>query len=146
MAIIRWSPSQQVFNAFFDSQTGARRWVPAVDLVEADEHYVLRADLPGVKESDVSVELEDNVLTVSGERRFEHEHTNGGYRRLERSYGRFSRTLTLPDGVDPASIEAHFADGVLEVQIPKPERRKPHKVEIKAAGKAEPVLEGSAAS
>jgi HSP20 family protein len=160
MALIRWEPAREInslqsemnrlFNTFFDTPTpganGAtlRRWVPAMDLVESDDQFVLRADLPGLTEDDVSIELEDNVLTVSGERKAEHEDRNEGYHRVERAYGAFSRQLTLPDGVDGDAIGASFDNGVLEVRIPKPEQTKPRKVQIKAGAKADhKTIEGS---
>jgi HSP20 family protein len=142
MAIIRWQPAREVssfqglFGTFFDTPAGgqlsARRWVPAVDLVEEGDRYVLRADLPGLSENDVKVELEDRVLTVSGERRTESEQRSDGYHRVERASGRFSRALRLPAGVDDDAIEARFENGVLEVSIPKPAQSKPRRVEIKA--------------
>ncbi|HEX2398245.1 MAG TPA: Hsp20/alpha crystallin family protein [Solirubrobacteraceae bacterium] len=150
MPLIRWEPAREVnslqsemnrlFNTFFgDAPAGEagnfRRWVPAMDLVENDDDFVLRADLPGMSEDDVSIELEDNVLTVSGERKSEQEERREGYRRVERSSGRFSRTLTLPEGVDPNAIQASFDRGVLEVRIPKPEERKPRRVAISVGGK-----------
>jgi HSP20 family protein len=149
MALVRWEPVRELntiqgeinrlFNSFFDTPVSAgegagRRWLPAMDLVEADDHYVLRADLPGLAEDDVNLEVEDNVLTVSGERKAEHEQRGEGYHRLERSYGSFSRSLTLPEGVDPASVQARFDRGVLEVRIPKPEQRKPRRVAISVGG------------
>jgi HSP20 family protein len=160
MALIRWEPTREVqtlqqemnrlFGTFFDGQAvgageprAARRWVPSVDLLEQGENFVLRADLPGVSEDDVKIELEDNVLTISGQRRSEHEEHKEGYYRLERASGSFSRSLSLPEGVDPSAIEARFEAGVLEVQIPKPEERQPHRIEIKAGGRA-PVVEGTA--
>ena len=100
-----------------------------MDLVESDDHYVVRADLPGVREDDVTVQLEDNVLTIAGQRAAEHG-SEQGYYRLERAFGAFSRSLTLPDGTDPAHVEARFDHGVLEVMIPKPEQKKPRKVQI----------------
>ena len=117
MAIIRWdasrelTPLQSVFNTFFDTPTGAsaasyRRWVPAMDLVENEGAYVLRADLPGLSDEDVSVEVENNVLTVSGERKSSTEEKAEGYHRVERSYGRFSRALRLPEGVDAEAVVA----------------------------------------
>jgi len=118
------------------------RWIPAMDLVEEGDHYVLRADLPGLNEDDVKVEIEDNVLTISGERRSEHEDKKEGYYRIERASGSFSRSLTLPEGVDPDSVHANFDKGVLEVSIPKPEQRKPRRVAIGVGGKS-PVVEGS---
>ena len=125
----------RLFNTLFDAgEVGDRRWVPATDLLEKDDHFVLRADLPGLGEEDVSIEVQDNTLTVSGERKAEHEDNQRGWYRVERSFGRFSRSLTLPEGVDADAITADFDRGVLEVRIPKPEERKPRRVEIKAGG------------
>jgi HSP20 family protein len=157
MAFIRWEPVRELnsiqsemnrlFNGFFDSPTATngrslRRWIPAMDLSETEHEFVLRADLPGLEEKDVNIELEDNVLTVSGERKSEHEERKEGYYRVERASGKFSRSLTLPEGVDPEKIIATFENGVLEVQIPKPEQRKPHKVTI-TAGATPEAIEGS---
>jgi HSP20 family protein len=123
----------RLFNTLFDAgEVGDRRWVPATDLLEKDDHFVLRADLPGLSEDDVSIEVQDNTLTVSGERKAEHEESDRGWYRVERSFGRFSRSLTLPEGADPDAITAEFDRGVLEVRVPKPEKRKPRRVEIKA--------------
>ena len=160
MALIRWEPVRELntiqsemnrlFNTFFDSPTPAngtalRRWIPAMDLVETDDDFVLRADLPGLTEADVNIELEDNVLTLSGERRLEHQDRKDGYYRVERASGAFSRSLTLPEGIDPDAIRASFENGVLEVRVPKPEQRKPRRVEIKAgANGAKPAVEGTA--
>jgi HSP20 family protein len=138
----------RVFNTFFDTPAagagnggGVRRWVPSMDLVETDDHFVLRADLPGLAEGDVAIELEDNVLTVSGERKSEHEEKEGFYR-MERSFGQFRRSLTLPDGIDAEKIAATFDKGVLEVRIPKPEARKPRRVAIQVGDKPA-AIEGS---
>ena len=147
MALIRWEPvaelntiqneMNRLFNTFFDpsAPTGrsngtTRRWLPPMDLIETADHYVLRADLPGLSDGDVNVQLEDNLLTISGERKAEHEAQQEGYYRLERAFGAFSRSLTLPDGVDPDSVQAHFDRGVLEIRIPKPEQKKPKTVQI----------------
>ena len=159
MTIVRWEPFRELsslqtemnrlFNAAFETGSGGgtsapRRWTPAMDLLETEDEFVLRADLPGLSESDVSIELEDNVLTVSGERKAEHEDKREGFYRMERSYGAFSRSLTLPKGVDPEAVTAAFDRGVLEVRIPKPEERKPRRVEI-SVGAGEPkTLEGTA--
>ncbi len=148
MALIRWEPAREMrdmnrlFNTLFEPSTGAvmRRWSPAMDLVETEDNYVLRADLPGVSEGDVKIELDDNVLTISGERKSAHKEAKEGYYRVERAYGSFSRTLKLPEGVDADSISASFDRGVLEVKVPKPEQRKPRRVEI-AVGGAEPAIE-----
>jgi HSP20 family protein len=145
MALVRWEPLRELtslqgemnrlFNTFFDMPPadggGAlRRWIPPMDLVETEDAYVLRADLPGLDEKDVSIEFEDNVLTISGERKAEHEEKREGYYRVERSSGAFSRALTLPEGIDVAAVKATFDKGVLEVRIPKPEERKPRRVQI----------------
>src|ERR1700757_76385 len=148
MALIRREPVRELntiqsemnrlFNTYFDAPApgnggngGAlRRWIPAMDLVETGDDFVLRADLPGMEEKDVKIELEDRVLTISGERKSEHEEREEGFYRIERASGAFTRTLTLPEGVDPAAITATFDKGVLEVRIPKPEAKKPHRVTI----------------
>jgi HSP20 family protein len=117
-----------------------------MDLVENDDHFTLRADLPGMTEADVNIEVRDNTLTLSGERQAEHEERQRGYYRLERQFGKFSRALSLPEGVNADAIEANFSHGVLEVRIPKPEERKPRRIEIKATNGngRPPTLEGSA--
>jgi HSP20 family protein len=160
VALIRWEPVRELhtmqsemnrlFNTFFDSPSGAgnggqaslRRWIPAMDVVETGEHFVLRADLPGLSENDVNIELEDNVLTISGERKSEHEQRDEGYYRVERAFGSFSRSLTLPEGVNADGIQASFDSGVLEVRIPKPEQHKPRKVQISLGGSAK-TIEGT---
>jgi HSP20 family protein len=121
-----------------------QRWAPAMDLIEAEDKFVLKADLPGLGEDDVTIEVQDNVLTVSGERKVEHERKERGFYRVERSFGRFSRSLTLPEGVNAEGIKANFDKGVLEVSIPKPEERKPHRVTIGDAGDEPATLEGTA--
>jgi HSP20 family protein len=157
MALVRWEPVRELssiqsemnrlFNTFFDTPTtgngrSARRWLPAMDVVETDDHFVLTADLPGLSEEDVSIEVEENVLTVSGERKAEHEYKREGYVRVERSYGSFRRSLTLPKGVDADAVSASFDKGVLEIRIPKPEERKPRKVEIQV-GERPAAIEGA---
>jgi HSP20 family protein len=136
----------RLFDAFFGGEREARRWVPQMDLVEAEDHFVLKADLPGLDEGDVSIEVQDGTLTISGERKAEHESRERGWYRIERSFGSFSRSLTLPDRVDPDGIAANFDRGVLEVRIPKPEEHKPRRVEIKAGASngGTPAVEGSA--
>ena len=104
-----------------------------MDLVEGNDHFLLKADLPGLGEDDVSIEVQDNVLTISGERKAETERKEKGWYRLERSFGRFSRSLTLPEGVNADAISAKFDKGVLEVSIPKPEQRKPRRITIPSA-------------
>jgi HSP20 family protein len=145
MALIRWEPVpvNRLFNNLFDTPTvasaPARRFAPATDLIESDTHYILRADLPGLSEDDVNIEFEGNVLSVSGERKSEHEHRGQGYYRVERSYGSFRRSLRLPDGVDGEAIKATFDKGVLEITVPKPEQAKPHKVQITAGDESQAI-------
>jgi HSP20 family protein len=137
----------RLFDAFFGGGEQTRRWVPAIDLVEGEDHFVLKADLPGLGEDDVSIEVQDGMLTISGERGAEHESRERGWYRVERAFGSFSRSLTLPDGVDPDAISASFDRGVLEVRIPKPEERKPRRVQIGAGAGTNggaPAVEGSA--
>jgi HSP20 family protein len=153
MAIVRWEPGRELaslqsemnrlFNGFFDGERDvARRWTPAMDLMEAQDHLLLKADLPGLSEDDVQIEVQDNVLTVSGERKAEREDKGEGYYRVERAFGSFSRSLTLPDGVDADQIDASFDKGVLQVRIPKPEERKPRRISIGRGSKE--AVEGKA--
>ena len=150
MTIVRWEPLRELsslqsemnrlFNTVFDAPAGGgsggvlRRWVPAMDLVESGDHFVLRADLPGMSEEDIEIELEDGTLTVSGERKAEHEVNKDGYHRIERAFGSFSRSLTLPEGIDADAVSARFDRGVLEIRIPKPEARKPRRISIAHGG------------
>jgi HSP20 family protein len=145
MAIVRWEPLRELttlqnemnrlFGSVFDTPPQGnggtlRRWMPAMDLVETADHFVLRADLPGMSEEDVNIEVEERVLTISGERKTEQTENKAGYHRVERAFGAFSRSLTLPEGVDAEAVSASFDRGVLEVRIPKPEERKPRKISI----------------
>jgi HSP20 family protein len=146
MALVRWDPDREVdtlqsevnrlFDTFFGGRptnAGIRRWVPPMDLVETEDHLILRADLPGLERDDVNIEVKDGVLTVSGERKSEHEERADGFYRVERAFGSFSRSMALPDNVNADGIAADFDKGVLEVRIPKPEERKPHRIEIGAS-------------
>src|SRR4051794_6263990 len=120
MALVRWEPMRELnalqgemnrlFNSFFDEGGNGqtRRWAPPIDLIEREDSLVLKADLPGMTEQDVQIEVRDNVLTVAGERRTDSEEKQNGYVRVERAFGRFSRSLQLPDGVDADRIDATF--------------------------------------
>lgn len=159
MALVRWDPARELdafqsdinrlFDSFFSrregggSGYGSRRWVPAMDLVETDDNLVLRADLPGMDRDDIEIEVKDGVLTVAGERKAQHEEKREGYHRVERSFGRFSRSLELPKGVEPDSVSASFERGVLEVRMPKPAARKPTRIEIEGGGEPR-TIEGRA--
>ena len=162
MAIIRWEPMRELgtlqgemnrlFNQVFDGPTtggaGAplRRWMPAMDLVETEDAFVLRADLPGVSEEDVSLEVQDGTLILSGERKADHEVREEGYHRVERAFGAFSRSLALPKGVDPELVSATFQQGVLEVRIPKPEEPKARRISIGVGGREPQTIEGTGAT
>lgn len=144
MALVRWDPVRELdalqddmnrlFDSFFGRREGAangsRRWVPPMDLAETEEHLVLRADLPGMDREDIQIEVSENVLTVSGERRAQSEDKREGYHRVERSFGRFSRSIELPEGIAAEDVRAKFDRGVLEVEIPKPAEHKPTRVEV----------------
>src|SRR4051794_27161976 len=138
----------RLFNTVFDAPaapgngSNMRRWVPAMDLLETADHFVLRADLPGMTQDDVNIELEDSTLTVSGERKSEHEDKQEGYYRVERAFGSFSRSLTLPKGIDADAVTANFENGVLEIRVPKPEERKPRRISI-AVGEQPATIEGA---
>lgn len=134
----------RLFNTLLGAEDGGelQRWTPAMDLVEEEDHFLLKADLPGLSEDDVQIELRDNTLRVSGERKAEHEQHERGWYRMERSFGTFSRSLTLPEGINPDAIEASFDNGVLSIRIPKPEERQPRRIQI--AGGGQKAVEGTA--
>ncbi len=153
MAIVRWEPFrdlvtvQERMNRIFDEAfRGVSRhgeeddwalggtWAPPVDIYEQDGNLVLKAELPGIDPKDVDVRVENNVLTLTGERKFENEVNRDQYHRVERAYGRFSRSFTLPNVVDTASIKAEFKEGLLRVVMPKREEAKPKQISI-AVGK-----------
>ncbi len=106
-------------------------WVPTVDISETDGEYVIKAELPEVKKDDVKVTLEDGVLTIQGQRRQEKEEKTTKYHRIERSYGTFVRSFSLPDQVNESGVKAEFKDGMLNLHIPKSEKAKPRAIEVK---------------
>ena len=133
----------RLFGRMFDAPV-AQRWVPAMDLTEAEDHYLLKADLPGLSEDDIAIEFEHGSSPSPASARRSTSESEKGWHRIERSFGSFSRTLTLPEGVDAEAVSAEFDRGVLNVRIPKPEQVKPRRIEIKAAngdGKP-PLVEG----
>jgi len=142
-----WDPLSEV-NRMFDDvfgglarrpggrQTGAQvtEWAPAVDVLQRDGDLVVRAELPGVRPEDVDITLQNRVLTISGERREEQEEQRGGYHVRERRHGSFSRSMTLPEGVDEDSIRARYENGVLEVTIVGAAAvRQPRRIQIEGA-------------
>jgi HSP20 family protein len=149
MAIVRWEPFRDLLslqdrmNRMFDeSFRGARgaaseedwalggSWAPAVDIYEQDGNIVLKAELPGVDAKNVDIRLENNVLTLRGERKLDNEVKKENYHRVERSYGSFTRSFTLPTVVDQEKIKADYSDGVLRLTLPKREEAKPKQISI----------------
>ena len=150
MAIVRWEPFRDLLtlqgrmNRLFDeSFRGASRgsateddwalggsWAPVVDIYEQEGHIVLKAELPGIDSKDVDIRLENNVLTLSGERKLDNEVKRENYHRVERAYGSFTRSFTLPTVVDQEKINAEYKDGVLRVTLPKREEAKPKQISI----------------
>ena len=119
-----------------DGVSSGSAWTPAVDIFDTDQAIVLRAELPGLTPEDIDIEIDDNVLTLKGERRFEETVQEGRYYRLERAYGHFQRNVTLPQGVKPDEISASFDNGVLSVQVPKAEEVRPRKIAVGAGAQA----------
>lgn len=136
--LTRWRPFAEledlrgrIDRMFTDIENGeARRWNLALDVIERDDKYVLRANIPGIKPDEVKIEVEDDVLTVSGEHEESEEERKGNYVRRERRYGSFSRSVTLPKGVTADEVEARIQDGVVEVSIPKPQKEERKAVTI----------------
>ena len=108
-------------------------WVPIADITEDDKEYLIKAELPDMKKEDVKVTVENGVLTISGERKLEKEEKNKKYHRVERAYGRFVRSFSLPDDADPNGVQAEFKDGVLAVHLPKNEKAQPKQIDVKVA-------------
>jgi HSP20 family protein len=140
--VVRWDPFREltslrreldrVFSRTAgDGPASGQVWSPAVDVFDTPETIVVKAELPGLTTDDIDIELDDNVLTIKGERKFEEKVEEGRYYRLERLYGTFSRSFTLPQsGVKGEDISASFKDGVLEVRVPKAEEVKPRKITV----------------
>ena len=141
MALVRWDPFRELtalqseVNRLF-SRAGAgdvaerQSWTPSVDVIETDDAIKLKAELAGMDPDDISIELQDNVLTVTGERKFEEEVEEDKYYRIERRYGGFSRSIALPQTADEEKIGAKYENGVLEVLVPKAEIAKPKKIAV----------------
>jgi HSP20 family protein len=106
-------------------------WSPLVDIEENEKEYLIKAELPEIKKEDVKITVENDVLTIAGERKFEKEEKGRKYHRVERSYGSFVRSFTLPEDADGTKVSAEFKDGVLHVHLPKAEKPKPKAIEVK---------------
>jgi HSP20 family protein len=146
MTIVKWDPFRNVaalqdrINRIFDesfSRTAdlnddisMSAWKPSVDIYETDEAIILKAELPGIEKEDVSVEVKDNVLTLKGERTEEKEIKEKNYYRKERTFGTFNRAFNLQHRIQPDKIKARFKDGVLKIEIPKPEEEKPKQITV----------------
>lgn len=145
----RWTPTEvfrhpffasfpRVFDDMFDEtrlsgrseDVAPRAWMPAVDVKETDDAVTVYVELPGVTKDDIDVSLHENVLTVSGERHFERDEKKENFHRVERAYGKFSRSFRLPANVNGTKVDAKFKDGVLTLELPKVEEAKPRQIKI----------------
>mgnify|MGYP003702519901 CR=1 FL=1 len=143
MTMLRWNPVRSLvspswdvdrfFNQFeHEDRNEDATWRPAVDVAENEAGYLVNAELAGLNKEDVKISFENNVLTLSGEKKLEqHEENKDNYYRVERAYGKFERSFRLPEGVNAEAIKASFKNGVLTVDIPKSEKAKPKEIEIK---------------
>lgn len=147
-AITQWNPFRELeemhnrLSSIFDRSSllsrdgkkeaiAAAEWLPLVDITEDDQHYNVKAELPEMKREDIKVGVDNGVLTISGERKQEKEEKNKKFHRVERSYGSFVRSFSLPDDANPEQVNASYRDGVLHVKIHKSENAKPRQVEVK---------------
>ena len=149
MTVARWDPFRELedmsdrLNRVFNRPSAMRQngketmtaadWVPVVDVIETDRDYVIKAELPEVKKDDVKVTVHDGVVTLQGERRQEREDKDRRFHRIERSYGSFVRSFTVPDFVDETKVSAEFKDGVLSLHLPKTEKAKPRAIDVKVS-------------
>ena len=129
---------QDEFNRFFEgfgNGLGAveEHFTPAIDIRETDDAYIVEADVPGMKKEDVQIEVTDDVLTIRGERKDEHEEKRKDYHRIERQYGGFRRSISVPGEIKHDAVKAKFDDGVLRITLPKREDAKPRRIEVKAS-------------
>jgi HSP20 family protein len=148
MAIVRWDPFRELdtlrsrMNQVFEDSIRRRElpggdeevggsWAPAVDIFETPEKIVVKAEVPGIPEDAIDIQVAEGTLTLKGERRFEKEEHKGSYHRLERAYGAFQRSFSLPSSIDPERISASYDSGVLSIEMPKREENKPRKVQVK---------------
>jgi HSP20 family protein len=164
MAVTRWDPFrdllsiQDEMNNLFNRVYGDRSpseggqeqrqrvWAPALDIAEQKDAYLVHVELAGVKPDDLEISLEDGLLTIQGERHTVQESSEQQFHRVERRYGRFRRSITLPSQVQADAIEASFEDGVLTVRVPKAEEAKPRKINVQVGGGARQSVEGTSTS
>ncbi|HLF85657.1 MAG TPA: Hsp20/alpha crystallin family protein [Nitrospiria bacterium] len=148
MKMLRWEPFmdlvslQEKMNKLFEDTVSPHAgkeaeiptgtWYPAVDILETDKDIVIKVELPGINLSDVNLEIADNMLSLRGERKFEKDTKKENYHKVERSYGSFHRSFTLPGSVDQTKINAKLKDGILEVKLPKVENLKPKQIPVES--------------
>lgn len=142
MALVRWDPSRELasmeidrlnrmFADFFGGESVAKGWTPTVDIYTTEDHeFVIKAELPGMKREDIGVTFENNLLTLRGERKFEEDVDRGNYQRVERYYGSFTRSFSIPGSVDASRINASYKDGVLTVRLPQREEARPKQITV----------------
>jgi HSP20 family protein len=148
MAMSRWDPFRELssiqseLNRLFgrtygvegDDELRAAAWVPPVDVAETQDRFVITAELPGIRSDDVDISVKNSVLRIHGERRFYEEQREDDFHRIERRFGSFARSITLPSTADPEGIQASFDAGVLTIEVPKKEEAKPRRIRVKATG------------
>ncbi len=145
MSLVRYSPFadsetfptglrvfQDTMNRLFAEPNG-RPWVPPVDIKETENELIFKADIPGLDMKDIDVKMENGTLTLRGERKFEAKKDEGGWHRVERSYGTFERVFTLPDTVNPEGVKADYKDGTLTINLPKKELAKPRQIKVEVS-------------
>jgi HSP20 family protein len=146
MNLIKWNPWREMelfdrpFKSLFDEsffptswgndESGLGLWDPAVDIYDENDKMVIKAELPGMDKKDIDVDLNDHVLTLKGERNYENEENKGNYYHRERVFGKFQRSFRLPVDADPEKIKADFINGILTIEVPKPEEEKPKKITV----------------
>ena len=140
MLITKFNPAFPAPFRFFEEalndliqEPSGRPWTPSVDIFETENELVVKADLPEVKSEDIAINLENGILALKGERKFEHKEDKAGYHRLERGYGSFARNFTIPETVDAEKVAAAFKDGVLTITLPKKEIAKPRAIKVSVA-------------
>ena len=146
MTLVRWTPARELttlqdrINRFFDDSffrsgysddsVTLSTWHPMVDIFDDSDKIVIKAELPGIDKKDIAIDLKDRVLTLKGERVADNEVKEDRYYRRERTYGKFERSFTLPTGLNPDKIKADYQDGVLKIEVPKPQEEKPKQITI----------------
>jgi len=139
MSIVKYSPFNSVMRGGFDVDSFLNNrwfgesdvlWRPMADIIEKEQSYEIKVDVPGMKKDDINISIKDSILTLSGEKTEEHEEENRNFFRKERAYGKFERSFRVPQDIDPDSIKAKYEDGVLTVEVPKSEKSKHKEIAI----------------